>query len=120
MFDPSIVTVWVLLRLVGLAILTVGLPLAISDITATNFTARMPGLLFLLGHDIVYFGIWKYHLAQEKPRNSILPNSGTPGTCGPPVSPLCPAEWPALPRLVGLITYDRRPQAGSDGVVQLV
>ena len=71
MFNPSIVIVWILLRIVGLVMLSEGLSLAISKVRATYFTARMPASLQLLGHEIVYFGILKYHLVQEKPGNGI-------------------------------------------------
>ena len=40
MFNPSIVTVWILPRLMGLAMLSAGLPLTISNVTATTFTAK--------------------------------------------------------------------------------
>ena len=43
MFGPSIVIVWILIRLMDLKMLSVVLPLAISDIRATNVTSRMPG-----------------------------------------------------------------------------
>ena len=71
MFNPSIVIVWILLRLVGLVMQSEGLFLAISNITATNSTGRMPGSFQFLGHEIVYFRILKYHSVQEKPGNGI-------------------------------------------------
>ena len=88
MFNHSIVTVWIQLRLVGLAMLSPGLPLAIFNVTATNFTAIMPGSLQFLDHDIVYFGILKYHLVQEKLGNGIYPCSGPLGTSESPASPI--------------------------------
>ena len=51
---------------------------------------------------------------------AVCPYVGPPGTCGPPVSPIMSAEWLTLLVLVGLTTCGGRPQAGSDGVVQLV
>ena len=43
MFGHSIVIMWILIRLMGLKMLSAGLPLAISDIRATHVTTRMPG-----------------------------------------------------------------------------
>ena len=45
MFDPSIATLLILLRLLGSAMLSAGLSLAISNIRAKTFEARIPGLL---------------------------------------------------------------------------
>ena len=44
-FDPSTIIVWILYRLVGLEMLSAGLPLVISNVRVTNFTARMLGPL---------------------------------------------------------------------------
>ena len=66
MFNPSIVIVWILVRLLGLTILSAGLSLAISKARATHFTRRIPGSLQFLEHEIVGFGILKYHLVQEQ------------------------------------------------------
>ena len=72
MFDPSIIILWILHRLVGLKMLSASQPLAIFNVRVTNFTARMLGPLWLLGYEIVYFGISKYHLMQEKPGIGFL------------------------------------------------
>ena len=72
MFNPSNIILWILLRLVGLTMLSACLSRVISKIRATYFTARMPVPLQFLGHEIVYFGILKYHSVHEKPRNGVL------------------------------------------------
>ena len=41
-FNPSVVTVWILRKLVGLVMLSASLSLTISNVTATILTARMP------------------------------------------------------------------------------
>ena len=93
----------------------------ISKIRATYFTARMLASLQFSGHEIVYFGILKYHLVQEKPEKGILPHTvGLRGLVGPLPALSCPAEWPTHPALVSLITYEGPPQAGSDGTIQFV
>ena len=51
---------------------------------------------------------------------AVCPYVGPPGTCGPPVSPIMSAEWLSLSVLVVSTTCGGRPQAGSDGIVQLV
>ena len=55
MFIPSIVIIWILLRLLSLAMLSVGLFRAISKVRAAHFIARMPSSLQFLGHGVVYF-----------------------------------------------------------------
>ena len=70
-FNPSIVIVWILLKLVGLTILSIGLPSANFDGRSIYFTAKMPGSLQLLGHKRFYFGIPKYHLVCQKPWEGI-------------------------------------------------
>ena len=55
MFNPSIVIVWMLLRHVDLAMLSKGLPLAISKFRVTYFAAGMPSSLQFLAHEMVYF-----------------------------------------------------------------
>ena len=74
MFNPSIVIVWILLGLLGLSMLSAGLYLAISKVRAAHFITKMPTSLQFLAHEIVYFGILKYHLVLKKPRNGILPH----------------------------------------------
>ena len=44
-FSRSIVIIWILIRLMGLKMLSAGLRLTIFDFRATNFTARMRGPL---------------------------------------------------------------------------
>ena len=73
MFGPSIVIVWILNRLMGLKILSTGLPITfLFQDRATKFTARMPGMFHFLGHEIVYFGILKDHSVHEKSGKGIL------------------------------------------------
>ena len=51
---------------------------------------------------------------------AVCPYVRPPRICDPLVSPVMSAEWLTLPVLVGLTTCGGRPQAGSDGIVQLV
>ena len=68
--------------------LSVRLSRVISKIRATYFTARMPVPLQFLGHEIVYFGILKYHSVHEKPGNGILSLKWDSGDMWPPTSPI--------------------------------
>ena len=70
-FNSSIVNIFIPLRLVGLVMLSIGLPFAISNVRATYFTAKIPGSLQFLGHDIVNVGLPKYYLVQYKPVKGV-------------------------------------------------
>ena len=105
----------------GLAVLSAGLPLTISNVTATIFTARMQRLLQPLGRDIVYFGNSEIPLGVGEAQEwHFAPTLGFRGLVASLSALSRPAEWLTLPVLVGLTTCRGRPQAGSDGVVQLV
>ena len=87
MFNPSILIVWILHRLVSLSMLSAGLLFAISKVTTSYFTLRMPGWLQFFGHEIVHFGILKCHLVQAKPGNGVISLQWTSGDLRAPHQP---------------------------------